>query len=95
MQVTNSMLHRGKIGLKPALDDRAVRRNPFVTRQGKFMKEWSCLVTMHERIVTIHDFWASRGQRGEPESVLPVSGLVYSDTLSSGSSIPDLESVSD
>ena len=82
------MLHRGKIVVKPALDDQAVWGNLFVARQGKFMKEWSCLVTMHERKVIVYDFWATRGIREEPESRL----LRYFDT-SSDSSIPGLENV--
>ena len=70
MEVTKSMLHRGKIVVKPALDDQAVWGNLFVARQGKFMKEWSCLVAMHERKVIVYDFWATRGTREEPESRL-------------------------
>ena len=70
MHVTKSMLHRGKLVVKPALDDQAVWANLFVARQGKFMKEWSCLVTMHERKVIVYDFWATRGIREEPESRL-------------------------
>ena len=83
MHVTKSMLHRGKLVVKPALDDEAVRGNPFVARarQGKFMKEWSCLVTMHERKVIVYDFWATRGIREEPIR-----------NCDSDSSIPSLES---
>ena len=67
MLVTKSALHQGKLVVKPPLEDQDVWGNLFVARQGKFTMERSCLVTMHEKKVVIHDFWARRGTRREGE----------------------------
>jgi len=70
MQVTKSSLHQGKLVVKPPLEDQDVWGNKFVARQGKIVMEKSCLVTMHERKVLVHDFWARRGTRGVGEGGL-------------------------
>jgi len=66
-EVTKSMLHQGRLVVKPPLEDQEVWRNMFAARQGQFIKERSCLVTMHERYVVIHDYWARVGTRREEE----------------------------
>jgi len=67
MQVNKSMLHKGNLMVKPPLEDQDVWGNLLVARQGKFVMERSCLVTMHEKTVVVHDFWATRGKRKECE----------------------------
>jgi len=67
MQVTKSTLHKGNLLVKPPLEDQDVWGNQFVARQGKFVKEMSCLVTMHEKKVVVYDYWATRGTRRECE----------------------------
>ena len=67
MQVTKSLLHQVKLVVKPPLEDQDVWGNKFVAIQGKVVMERSCLVTMHERKVLLHDFWARRGTRGVGE----------------------------
>ena len=70
MVVAKSSLHQGKLLVKPPMEDQDVWGNQFVARQGKFVLERSCLVTIHERKVLIHDFWARKGTRGEGEGGL-------------------------
>ena len=42
-----------------------------MTRQGRFVMERSCVVTMHhEKKVLVHDFWTRRGTRGVGEGGL-------------------------
>ena len=67
---TKSRIHHGQIEVKPPMYDTNVWGNKFVARQGKFVKELSCLVTMHEKMVVIYDFWARRGTRRENEGEL-------------------------
>ena len=64
MQVTKSSLHQGKLVVKLPLEDQDVWGNKFVTRQGKVVMERSCLVTMHERNVLVHDFWGELEEWG-------------------------------
>jgi len=66
---SKSMIHHGQIEVKPPLYD-PPWGNKFVARQGKFVKELSCLVTMHEKMIVVHDFWARRGTRRESEGEL-------------------------
>ena len=61
------MLHQGRLVVKSPLEDQQVWGNKFVSRQGKFSKERTCLVTMHERNVVIHDYWARVETRREGE----------------------------
>ena len=67
MVVTKGQVHQGKLTVKPSLEDQQVWGNQFVARQGKFVLESSCLVTMHEKKVVIYDFWARMGTKGEGE----------------------------
>jgi len=68
--LTKSMIHEGQVIVKPPLHDQDVWGNKFVARQGKFVKELSCLVTMHEKMIVVHDFWARGGTRRESEGAL-------------------------
>ena len=56
MQLTKSSLHQGKLVVKPPLEDQDVWGNKFVARQWKVVMERTCLVTVHERKVLVHDF---------------------------------------
>jgi len=70
MVVSKGSLHQGRLLVKPPLEDQDVWGNQFVARQGRFALERSCLVTMHEKKVVIHDYWAREGTRGEGEGGL-------------------------
>merc|ERR1719427_2531916 len=62
--LTKSTIHHGQIEVKPPLHD-LPWGNKFAARQGKFVKELSCLITIHEKMIIVHDFWARRGKRRE------------------------------
>ena len=58
------------LAVKPPLEDQDGWGNKLVARQWKVVMKRSCLVTMHEMKVLVHDFWARRGTRGVGEGGL-------------------------
>lgn len=60
--IKNSIIS-GKILIKPNLEDQQVWGNKYVQRQGRFLHEMSSLVTIHDKVITARDLWASKGLR--------------------------------
>ena len=70
MVVTKGSLHQGRL---------VVWGNQFMARQGKFVTDMSCLMTIQQGKMVIHDYWARKGTKGEGEEGL----LMDCDTPSS------------
>jgi len=63
LTLLKNSLHRGKVVIKPGLDDQDVWGNLCVQRQGRFVHETSGLVVILDKSVMQLDYWATRGRR--------------------------------
>jgi len=63
LNIMKNSIMIGKLMIKPNLEDQQVWGNKYVQRQGRFIQEKSSLVTIHNKVITTRDLWASKGLR--------------------------------
>ena len=90
LKVQKKLVHLRKYRVKPPKKDQQVWGDRSIGRQGKFVKEASCLLTIHGNRILFHDFWLAAGRAGPGGG----AGLREVDTPSSLPSLVSLTSLS-